>query len=61
MPNKELTIQEVRKKYGDKLSYGQVVYACMTGKIKAKKRGWQWFILESDLPQVWPVQSKSGR
>lgn len=59
--DRELTVKEVMDKYGGKLSYGQVTYACSTGKIKAKKRGWQWFILESDLPLEWPVDSRGRR
>lgn len=24
------------------------------GRLKAMKLGWQWVILESDLPETWP-------
>lgn len=48
-----LTIQEVMKNYEPNLTYNQVMYAILTRKIKADKKGWQWFIDEESLPKTW--------
>jgi len=55
MSNSLLTVRQVALRY-PKVTTRQVLYAINHGKLRAFKTGWQWFVLEEDLPQNFPLR-----
>ena len=52
-PERMYAVAEVASKFG--VERKDVLYALRRGKLRGVKHGWNWMILEKDLPEKWPV------
>jgi 23S rRNA-/tRNA-specific pseudouridylate synthase len=51
---KYVTTKDLMKIYNK--NYTQVRYVLRTGKIPSIRVGWQYLVLSSELPEIWPVK-----